>query len=136
LKGHVAGGHRFDAGGNGAISLIVASAQASDTTNAAQTFALETFARRSLNYYNRMVDSNGLPYFNIFWTDPAQTAHDWPDFGDVMSRQYQGAVMARHVTGERAAIEADGGKLQEGLLLRHGRAERRPAQRPAARDCH
>ena len=33
-----------------------------------------------------MVDKDGLPYFNIFWTDPAEAAHDWPDFGDVMSR--------------------------------------------------
>ena len=46
-----------------------------------------------------MVDRDGLPYFNIFWTDPAEAAHDWPDFGDVMSRQWQAAVMARHLTG-------------------------------------
>ena len=71
-----------------------------------QTFALETFARRSLNYLNRMVDKDGLPYFNIFWTDPAEAAHDWPDFGDVMARQYQAVIMARHMTGERAPIEA------------------------------
>jgi len=67
---------------------------------------LETFARRNLNYLGRMVDTNGLPYFNIFWTDPAEAAHDWPDFGDVMARQYQAAIMARNMTGERAPIEA------------------------------
>ena len=71
-----------------------------------QTFALETYARRSFNYCNRMVDKDGLPYFNIFWTEPAEAAHDWPDFGDVISRQYQAVVMARHMTGETLPIEA------------------------------
>ncbi len=71
-----------------------------------QTFALETYAQRGFNYYNRMVDKDGLPYFNIFWSEPAEAAHDWPDFGDVMSRQFQAVVMARHMTGETAPIEA------------------------------
>ena len=70
-----------------------------------ETFACETFVRRSFNYYNRMVDKDGLPYFNIFWTDPAEAAHDWPDFGDVMSRQLQAVIMARYMTGESAPIE-------------------------------
>jgi hypothetical protein len=52
-----------------------------------------------------MVDKEGLPYFNIFWTDPAEAAHDWPDFGDVMSRQWQAAIMARHLTGKEARNE-------------------------------
>jgi hypothetical protein len=71
-----------------------------------RTFALETFARRNLNYLGRMVDTNGLPYFNVFWTDPAEAAHDWPDFGDVMARQFQAVIMARNMTGERVPIEA------------------------------
>jgi hypothetical protein len=70
-----------------------------------QTIALETYARRSYNYFDRMVDADGLPYFNIFWTEPAEAAHDWPDFGDVMSRALQGAIMGRHMTGEKAEIE-------------------------------
>ena len=70
-----------------------------------ETFAFETYARRSTNYLNRMVDRDGLPYFNVFWTDPPEAAHDWPDFGDVMSRQYQAAIMARRMTGEEAPIE-------------------------------
>jgi hypothetical protein len=73
--------------------------------SAPETLALETYARRNYNYLNRMVDATGQPYFNIFWTEPAEAAHDWPDFGDVMSRQLQGAIMARHMTGERAPIE-------------------------------
>jgi hypothetical protein len=51
--------------------LILAGEPASKP-EAARTVALETFAHRSLNYLNRMVDTNGLPYFNIFWTDPAE----------------------------------------------------------------
>lgn len=69
------------------------------------TFALETYARRSFNYLTRMVDRDSLPYFNVFWTEPAEAAHDWPDFGDVMSRQLQAAVMGRVMTGERLAVE-------------------------------
>ncbi len=48
-----------------------------------QTFAIETFVGRTYNYLDNLVDKDGLPYFNIFWTDPAEAAHDWPDFGDV-----------------------------------------------------
>ncbi len=70
-----------------------------------QTFALETYVRRSYNYLTRLVDKDGLPYFNIFWTDPAEAAHDWPDFGDVMPRQLQAAIMARHMTGEEVPTE-------------------------------
>jgi hypothetical protein len=70
-----------------------------------QTFALETFAKRSFNYLSRMVDRNGQPYFDVFWTEPAEAAHDWPDFGDVQSRQLQAAIMARHMTGEEAPTE-------------------------------
>lgn len=70
-----------------------------------QTFALETYVRRSYNYLTRLVDKDGLPYFNVFWTDPAEAAHDWPDFGDVMSRQLQAAIMARHMTGEEVSTE-------------------------------
>lgn len=71
----------------------------------AQTLALETYARRSLNYYDRMVDRNGLPYFNIFLTNPPEAAHDWPDFGDVTSRQYQAVIMVRRMTGETSKME-------------------------------
>ncbi len=52
-----------------------------------------------------LLSADGLPYFNIFWTDPAEAAHDWPDFGDVTSRQLQAAIMARHLTGREARNE-------------------------------
>jgi hypothetical protein len=69
------------------------------------TFALERIALQSLNYYERLVDRDGLPYFNVFWTEPAEAAHDWPDFGDVIARQLQGVIMLRHMTGREAATE-------------------------------
>lgn len=66
---------------------------------------LESYAARSINYLERMVDADGLPYFNVFWSKPAEAAHDWPDFGDVMSRQYQGAILLRHMTGNKVSTE-------------------------------
>jgi hypothetical protein len=70
-----------------------------------QTFALETYVLRSYNYLDRMVDRNGLPYFDVFATDPAEAAHDYCDFGDLTSRQWQAAVMARRMTGVEARNE-------------------------------
>jgi hypothetical protein len=75
------------------------------TGDSRQTLALETYAQRSFNYYTNMVDANGVPYFNIFWTDPAEAAHDWPDSGDVTARQLQAVIMARHATGVALPIE-------------------------------
>ena len=74
-------------------------------TPAPPSFTLESYAAASLNYFDRLVDADGLPYFNVFWTSPAEAAHDWPDFGDVMTRQWQGAVMLRRMTGREAAVE-------------------------------
>ena len=71
----------------------------------AQTFAVETFVGRTYNYLDKMVNKDGLPYFDVFWTDPAEAAHDWPDFGDVTSRQLQAAIMARHLTGRETKNE-------------------------------
>jgi hypothetical protein len=70
-----------------------------------QTLSLETNARNSSNYYQQMVDNNGQPYFNIFWTDPAEAAHDWPDFADVTARQLQAVIMLRRMTGIALPIE-------------------------------
>ena len=39
-----------------------------------ETFAIETYVDRTYNYLDNMVDEEGLPYFNIFWTDPAEAA--------------------------------------------------------------
>jgi hypothetical protein len=87
-----------------------------NATESHQTFALETYMRRSLKYLNKMVDKDGLPYFNIFWTTPAEAAHDWPDFGDVMARQLQAAVMARHATGTSSENETIWSKKLQALL--------------------
>jgi len=69
------------------------------------SFNLESYAANSINYFERLVDADGLPYFNVFWTQPAEAAHDWPDFGDVMTRQWQGAIMLRRMAGREAATE-------------------------------
>jgi hypothetical protein len=69
------------------------------------SFALESYAANSLNYLEGLVDADGLPYFNVFWTQPSEAAHDWPDFGDVMTRQWQGTVMLRRMAGREAATE-------------------------------
>ena len=74
-------------------------------TAIATSFALETLASASANYLERLVDNDNLPYFNVFWTEPPSAAHDWPDFGDVMARQYQAAAMLRLMTGRRLAVE-------------------------------
>lgn len=92
------------------IILSIAAIPALAATHAAaapnpETFAIETFVGRAYNYLDHLVDQDGLPYFNVFWTDPAEAAHDWPDFGDVMSRQLQAAIMARHLTGQEARNE-------------------------------
>ena len=69
------------------------------------TFNLEHYAANSRHYFEQLVDADGLPYFNVFLTTPPEAAHDWPDFGDVMSRQWQGAVFMRRMTGQTAATE-------------------------------
>jgi len=69
------------------------------------TFTLGSFVKKSYNYFERMVDSDGVPYFNIFWSDPAEAAHDTPCYGDVMARQLQAAIMAGHMIGEQTPIE-------------------------------
>ena len=104
------------------------------------TFAIETYVGRAYNYLDRMVDKDGLPYFDIFWTDPAEAAHDWPDFGDVTSRQLQGAIMARHLTGREARNEKVWMKMvlsrldpKTGLLLRPKTSLLRPGADPATR---
>jgi hypothetical protein len=87
------------------VAPVLGQQQDPAATPERSTFAIETYAARTYNYLDNMVDQNGLPYFNIFWIEPAEAAHDWPDFGDVMSRQLQAAVMARHLTGQEARNE-------------------------------
>jgi hypothetical protein len=70
-----------------------------------KTFTLEQYARNSFHYFQALVDAGAQPYFNVFITDPAVAVHDWPDFGDVASRQLQGVVMGRVMTGERLPVE-------------------------------
>lgn len=84
-----------------------------------QAFALETYGRRAFNYLDRMVDADHLAYFNVFWETPAEVAHDWPDFGDVMTRALQGAVMARRMTGQASTSEGPWLKKALGYIDPH-----------------
>jgi hypothetical protein len=122
---------RFDIFGTAIIAAMsfVGLAHCEDTAPPSnqppRTFAVETYVGRAYNYLDRMVDKDGLPYFDVFWIEPAEAAHDWPDFGDVTTRQLQGAIMARHLTGrearnEKAWMKATLARLdpEGGLLLR------------------
>ena len=60
-----------------------------------KTFCLEEYVKRNFNYLSRMVDGDGLPYFNFFWTDPAKAAHDWPDFLSSPLRQIHNQNLMR-----------------------------------------
>ncbi len=62
------------------------------------SFTLESVASTSANYLENLVDGQGMPYFNVFATQPPSAAHDWPDHGDVLARQLQAAVMLRRMT--------------------------------------
>ncbi len=70
-----------------------------------EAFSLESCARGSRPYLEQAIDTHGLPYFDVFYSVPAVAAHDWPDYGDVMARQYQAAIMYRAMTGETLATE-------------------------------
>jgi len=77
-------------------------------TSLSQTFAVETYMRRAYNYLDNMADESGRPYFNIFWFqggEPAQANHDENDCPDVTSRQWQAAILARHMTGQQCRNE-------------------------------
>lgn len=43
----------------------------------ATAFSLENLAKRLCNYLDRMVDGTGLPYFNVYYTQPAQAYSDF-----------------------------------------------------------
>ncbi len=87
------------------LLFLLASRLFSGETPMTPSFTLEALAGHSATYFEELVDRDGLPYFNVFWTNPPSAAHDWPDFGDVMARQYQAAIMLRLMTGRRLAVE-------------------------------
>ncbi len=75
-------------------------------TAARQTFAIETYVGRAYNYLDNMADKEGMPYFDIFWTEPAVAGHHaGVDAPDVVSRAWEGSIMARHMTGRKCRNE-------------------------------
>ena len=77
-----------------------------ERTQAPQTFAFETYAGRAYNCMENMPDKDGMPYFNIFWTDPAEAGHAGGiDGPDVVSRLWEASIMVRHMTGRVCSNE-------------------------------
>ena len=57
------------------LLLGFTSCQGETSTNPPpQTFAIETFVGRAYNYLNNMADKDGQPYFDVFWTEPAEAS--------------------------------------------------------------
>jgi hypothetical protein len=70
-------------------------------------FNLEQEALASYNYLESLLDpATGFTYFDVFMTNPAEAAHDWPDFLDVPARSAETSVLLRHMTGKGVATEA------------------------------
>ena len=75
-------------------------------TPAPQTFAFETYAGRAYNCMENMPDKEGMPYFDIYWFDPAEARHSAGiDSPDVVSRMWEASIMARHMTGRTCSNE-------------------------------
>ena len=80
-------------------------------TPPAQTFAFETYVGRAYNCLENLPDKEGMPYFNIFWTDPAEAGHAGGiDSPDLCSRMWEASIMARHMTGRTCSNEKIFGK--------------------------
>jgi len=76
----------------------------STRTNTSLDLGQEALA--SYNYLENLVDAKtGYTYFDVFLTDPAEAAHDWPDFLDVPARSAETSVLLRHMTGRGVSTE-------------------------------
>jgi len=68
--------------------------------------SLEHEALASVNYLTRLVEpETGFTFFDVYLTDPAEAAHDWPDFLDVPGRSAEAAALVRHITGRDVETE-------------------------------
>ena len=70
-----------------------------------RSFLVEDACLLNYDYMCNMLDDKGQPYFHVFHESPPCAVHDWPDFGDVTSRQLQAMVMTRHMTGVKCPCE-------------------------------
>ena len=62
-----------------ACAIAAGYAAAAADNRVPQNFCSRRYVLQSYNYFDRMVDRNGLPYFDVFCTDPAEAAHDFCD---------------------------------------------------------
>jgi hypothetical protein len=54
----------------------------------------------SRHFIENSVDPvTGQPYFTVFYGQPVELWHDWPDFGDLMARYWEACHMIREMTG-------------------------------------
>ena len=97
----------------GAIAVITGVAAATAAKRPAakpapQTFAIETYVARTYNYLDRMVDAQGMPYFDVFWTDPAEAAHDFARHrrrdGPAVAGGHHGPAPHRQTGPQREAL--------------------------------
>jgi len=62
-------------------------------------FNFEEFLKLNINYMDTMADKDGLTYFDVFWTEPLEAAHDWPDFVDLVPRHLLSSLMVKDMLG-------------------------------------
>ncbi len=55
----------------------------------------------------------GQPYFDVFWGNPLEMWHDWPDFGDLTARYWEAGYMIKDIFGD---FPANQDRLQELLF--------------------
>ncbi len=62
---------------------------------------------------NGVDPENAQPYFEVTYGHPIEFLHDWPDFGDLTARYWEGALMAADMTG---VVAANTNRLRDSLL--------------------
>lgn len=62
---------------------------------------------------NGLDPDTAQPYFQVTYQHPIEFLHDWPDFGDLTGRYWEGALMAADMTGVKAA---NTDRLRDNLL--------------------
>ena len=83
-----------------------------DIYNFDQWFSIPAKVTLGLNFLNNNVDKNRgfLPYFfTDFKNDPAESMHDWPDFGDLTGRYVEAFSKARNLLGITSPGEVEVG---------------------------
>ena len=62
---------------------------------------------------NGVDPDNAQPFFQVTYGHPIEFLHDWPDFGDLTARYWEGALMAAEMAG---VLAANTNHLRDSLL--------------------